>query len=355
MMPCPPNRAVTRAIQPLLVLVVALCAGATAFAQTVTVYEDLDYTGASTPATGDIHWIGPEWNDGVTSIQIPGGVSVTVFEHADYGGASLTLTASTSDLRNFQGPGADGTWNDAISSARISYSSSTTTKTVLLVNGSFNPYPDWMEPWSGQYQSIAATYNVQPVPFRWTDSDLAGVLWPYYSGIQNGAVALGGAINALPPGDVYLVTHSHGGNVALGATQFYTNRPVQRIINLATPVNFDIRYSNAPWASHMCTASSWDDWVQFFGASPYQVYNFMEQSYYGYQYGYMSTEAFINGNYSDAAYYAYLAYDYIMAGYSWFESTKLELWGWTIAYNDGGHGDMHEPPVWNGLPGSCKQ
>jgi hypothetical protein len=354
MVPCLSNRALRR-VSRLVLVVAALFTPAAAFAQSVTFYEHLDYSGDGTNASGDLPFVGWDWNDRVTSIDIPPGVSVSLYEHDNFGGARLTLTSSVSDLRNFYGPGPDGSWNDAISSARIAYTSQTSTTTVLLVNGSFNAYPDWMESWSSEYQSIAATYGVQPGQFRWTDNGLAGVLWPYYSGIANGAAALGGAINALPAGDIYLVTHSHGGNVALGATQFYTNRAVARLVNLATPVNFDIRVSNAPWVGHMCTASSWDDWTQFFGASPYQVYSFMEQTYDGAYYGYLSSQAFINGNYSDAAYYAFLAYDYIQAGYSWFESTKLEWWGWTIGFNDGDHGAMHEPPVWNSLPAACRQ
>jgi hypothetical protein len=351
MLSCSPYNALARCSHRLL-LAIVLFATTDAYAQEATAFEHLDYSGEAVSASGDVPFVGWDWNDRITSVSLPSGVFMTVYEHADYGGASLTLTSSVADLRNFQGPGPDGTWNDAISSARIAYTTSTQ---VLLVNGSFDAYPEWMEPSAAQYQTIAATYGVQPGQWHWLDNGFAQVTWPYYSGIFNGAAQLSGVINAMPAGSVNVITHSHGGNVALLATQFYTNRPLARLINLATPVNFDIRYYGAPWVNHMCTASSWHDWVQFVGASPTQVNNFLQQSYWGYQYGSLSAEAFINGNYADAAYYSALAYNYIAAGYSWFESTKLELHGWTIAYGSGGHSDMHEPDVWNALPAACKQ
>jgi Peptidase inhibitor family I36 len=316
-----------------------------AAAQAAYFYEHLDYDGESFASGTPMSFVGWEWNDRITSIYVPNGYTVTLYEHIDYGGAHLQLTESTADLRAFVGPGADGTWNDAASSILVTPH----TRTVLLVNGSFNAYPPWMDPGSPEFDAIAATYGVAPDPFRWHDNGFASVTWPFYTGIDAGAAQLGALINQLP-GEVYVVTHSHGGNVGLGAVQFFTNRWVDRLINLATPVNYDLRYNVQPKANWMCTASSWDDWVQFWGASPTQVYQFMNHSYYGFYYGQLSAEEWLAGNTGNAMYYAALAFDYIQAGYSWFESTKLELWYWTIAYNDGGHGDMHEPPVWHGLP-----
>ena len=151
-----------------------------------------------------------------------------------------------------------------------------------------------------------------------------------------------------------MITHSHGGNVALMATSLYTSRPVQRLINLATPVNFDLRIWGAPNVWHMCTASSWFDWVQFMGSSPTQVNAFAQAAYSSFVYASESAQAFIDGRENDAFYYAGLAMQSAYAGYGWWESTKVEGWGWTIMFNNLSHGDMHEPGVWGQLPHACK-
>jgi hypothetical protein len=88
-------------------------------AGTVTAYEHLDFTGASLSVPSDMQFVGWDWNDRVTSIRVPAGRTVTLYEHSDFGGQSLTLTSDSGDLRNYSGPGADGTWNDAVSSIRV--------------------------------------------------------------------------------------------------------------------------------------------------------------------------------------------------------------------------------------------
>ena len=85
----------------------------------VTSYEHIDYVGASFSASSDVSWVGDSWNDQISSIRVPAGRTVILYEHIDFEGASLTLTSDASDLRNYPGPGADGTWNDAVSSIRI--------------------------------------------------------------------------------------------------------------------------------------------------------------------------------------------------------------------------------------------
>lgn len=323
--------------------------------QVVRFYEHLAYQGSFFDSSVDMPFVGWDWNDQITSVDVPEGATVRLYEHENYGGAELVLTARAEDLRHFSGPGADNSWNDATSSIRISYSPPppSPTRTVLLVNGSFNAYPPWMNTGSPQWSSIASTYGVQPTPFRWVDNGFPGVQWPYYGGIWNGASQLGGVINALG-GEVEVVTHSHGGNVAVLATSFYTNRPVQRLINLATPVNFDIRYLSTPNVWHMCTASSYFDTVQFIGASPVQVNAFAQAAYNSYHYSLLSAQAFLDGREADAFYYAGLAAQSVMNGWDWWISTKLENWGWTIFFDGASHGDMHEPPIWGAIPYACK-
>ena len=42
-----------------------------------------------------------------------------LYEHGDFAGASIRLTGDVADLRQYPGPGPDGTWNDAVSSFRL--------------------------------------------------------------------------------------------------------------------------------------------------------------------------------------------------------------------------------------------
>lgn len=67
----------------------------------------------------DLWWLGWDWNDRMTSVFVPAGRRVTLYEHGNFDGASLVLTSSVGDLRDRPGPGADGTWNDVVSSVRV--------------------------------------------------------------------------------------------------------------------------------------------------------------------------------------------------------------------------------------------
>lgn len=84
-----------------------------------TLYDDIGFFGGSLDLGSDSAFVGWEWNDRISSIQVPAGRTVTLFEHADFAGESLTLSGSVDDLRQYPGPGADGTWNDATSSILV--------------------------------------------------------------------------------------------------------------------------------------------------------------------------------------------------------------------------------------------
>lgn len=230
-------------------------------------------------------------------------------------------------------------------------------QTTILVNGSLTPsMPDWMQTGSPTFNAIADTYNGQaPIQFFWAQNSIGEVTWPDYSGIYAGAALLAAEVNSRPAGEIVnFVAHSHGGNVLI-ASMAYLNRPVKHLIELGTPVNWDLpRYSVGFGAQYRCTASSWVDDVQFSGASPYQVagyFIFLSESIdlYNQAWAYLA-----NGDEENWAIYMAFAYAASEASEWFWRSTKLELDGDTITWTWLNHSQMHEPFVWNQLPYYCK-
>lgn len=82
-------------------------------------YDDVGYGGASLDLGSDSAFVGWDWNDRISSVRVPAGRTVTLFENADFAGESVTLSGDVDDLRQYPGPGADGTWNDAASSILV--------------------------------------------------------------------------------------------------------------------------------------------------------------------------------------------------------------------------------------------
>src|SRR6185436_17641775 len=104
-----------------------------------------------------------------------------------------------------------------------------------------------------------------------------------YSGIYEGGWVLGNVLAALPPGDVNVIAHSHGGNVVIIA-MYWANREIKHLINMATPVNWDLpRFSMGQGAFSRCQLSSWADYTQFGGSSPEQVAGFVVSTTLAYQ------------------------------------------------------------------------
>lgn len=226
---------------------------------------------------------------------------------------------------------------------------------TFLINGSFDDSPAWAQPGSDEFNAIAATYGSAPMAWQWTSNGWPQVLPPNYNGIISGGFDLANFLNNLPPGDVNLISHSHGGNVVL-MSQAWSRRPIRRYIQLATPVNWDFgywRYALGYNTAGRCQASSTADWKQFFGSSPYQVGNFF---YYSYQSVAGAIEAFeaLNRADYDSAYwwFANSVFDALEANY-WFDTTRIEVEGPTFVFNSIGHGALHEPPVWNAIAPYC--
>jgi len=223
---------------------------------------------------------------------------------------------------------------------------------VVLVNGSFNiPPVAWMSPGDPEYDTIAATYVALPLQSYWFPDFL---VWPpNYTDIFSGPSPLAGFLSSVPPGDLNLVAHSHGGNVAIMST-YLMYRRLRHLINLATPINWDLPgVLGGAGADSRCQISSTADWVQFIGASPYQVLNFAYAIYQSIVGAIEAFEALLAGDYAAAyAYFSQSVFDVLDATY-WWLTTKVEVEGPTYMFTGLGHSDLHTPPVWNAIRNYC--
>ncbi len=321
-------------------------------AQNAFFYEHINYEGNYAAASNSVWWVGEDWNDEISSVYMLPGVIVTLFEHSDFAGQSLQLTSQAPDLRWFSGPGPDGTWNDATSSIVITIPSPGGVTTTVLVNGSFNAYPEWMEATSPMFMAVASTMGKAPYQHRWMQNGNV-TIFSGYSGIYEGGVDLANLLAILPAGDVNLIAHSHGGNVVMRATQL-SGRPIRHLINLGTPVNFDLnRYLGSPVYSS-CLVSSTSDQTQFDGASlNIQVIPRYDYYYAGIYYGNLAYQALQQGNYSGYDYYLSLSQFYFSVSDSLFWSTKIEVFGQTRILIGLSHSDLHEPYAWSQIAPHC--
>jgi hypothetical protein len=226
---------------------------------------------------------------------------------------------------------------------------------VLLVNGSFDSDPPWVQPGAPERVAIGNTYGVDPTPWPWMNNSTFEVLPPAYLGILEGGCDLVDYVNStVPDGPVDIIAHSHGGNVAIFATYCGLARPITHLINLATPINFDLPRGLAGYGAYSrCQASSWSDWTQFGGSSPTQISNWAFDVYEAADYSYQAVQAMIDGDWDTCYYDTALSAWYGADAYWWWSSTKIELEGPTWGFNGLEHSDMHEPPVWYAIAWAC--
>jgi hypothetical protein len=72
-------------------------------------YENINWCCNYFSISGDMAFVGWDWNDRISSLLIPPGRTVVLYEHANFGGASVSLTPGKhNDLRRFPGPGPGG-------------------------------------------------------------------------------------------------------------------------------------------------------------------------------------------------------------------------------------------------------
>jgi hypothetical protein len=215
-----------------------------------------------------------------------------------------------------------------------------------------------MYPTAPEVQAIAATYGSVPLDLRWPDYENHDVLPLFYGGIFAGGARLAGQLSALPPGDVNVILHSHGGNVLLVAS-YLMSRPLDHVITLGTPVNYDFNFFNMRGfgvsVNSRCqvSTSAGDLDFQFLGASPWQLYFFFANAYNAGVDIVNFGEALANGDDDSAAYWLIQFFEDTdrVEAFAW--STKLELWGPTYVFPGLSHGALHEPPVWWYIRANC--
>jgi pimeloyl-ACP methyl ester carboxylesterase len=227
---------------------------------------------------------------------------------------------------------------------------------TILVNGSFNAYPPWMDDWSSEFTAIANTYGTPPQQHRWPDSQNHNIYAPFYSGIFDGAVGLANFLDAYPldPNDnLNIVTHSHGGNVALIAL-WLTSKSVRHLVNLGTPINWDfggLRFT--PGTYSRCQVSSVVDWVQFVGSSPLQVGEYGYAEFQAVYHLYLALIDLLNEYEEGYLNNIAIFLDYQVQAAFWWMSTKEEWQGPTFMYGGLEHWELHEPDVWNDIAPWC--
>src|SRR5262249_13201745 len=224
---------------------------------------------------------------------------------------------------------------------------------TIRVNGSFNSFPDWMNPGSAEFVAIGNTFGGQEVGFHWSADD---IFPPLYISIYGGAPGLVDLINShyFAPGEnLNIVAHSHGGNVVKIATFLGLSHPINNLVNLGTPQNFDLPPINTSQVINYCQVSSIADFTQFIGASPYQVGNWVADE--------ISAAAWLVQEFQDLAdgYYDLAELDaeevalYEADAAYWFFSTKIDFAANNVFFFSEAHSDLHEVPVWNVLRYAC--
>jgi hypothetical protein len=223
-----------------------------------------------------------------------------------------------------------------------------------LVNGSFvNPPADWMLPGHPDqlYEALQTWYGFAPSTAGWSPSFL--VFPPFYSDIWAGGPSMANILTGLRAGNLNVVTHSHGGNVAILST-YYMSRRLRTLVNLGTPINFDLPgHLGGAGSSWRCQVSSSADWVQFAGSSPYQIANFAYAIYASVAGALAAFDALAVGDYATAlAFFQYSVFEAMIAEYWWY-TTKIEVVGPTYMFSGLGHDDLHTRAVWNAVAPFC--
>jgi RHS repeat-associated protein len=234
---------------------------------------------------------------------------------------------------------------------------------TLVINGSFDDSPEWMDPntaeGSAELAAIGSTFGETPTPWRW-DSSFAGVtVIGGYGDIRAAAYNLAVYLNNynFQPGEsLNIVAHSHGGNVVqIAAGYFGLNHTIDNLVELGTPQNWDLyRYQPINAANNYCNVSSFTDTTQFSGASPFQI---AATSYYaalGLSADRWAFVALADGDMQGFYYFLELSSVYYGISTGYYLTTKLDPYATNnVLLTSGSHSDLHTADVWNAIKKPC--
>lgn len=224
---------------------------------------------------------------------------------------------------------------------------------TILVNGSFDDDPSWINPSDPEYQAIGATFGDQPTDYQWIPN--GNIYPPTYDDIYSGGPALANFINSLNiPSNVPLsvVAHSHGGNVVKIASWSITHQ-INYLVTLGTPQNWDLPEINLGAVGSYCEVSSLEDWVQFSGSSPVQYAGFGYAQSEAANWTYQEAQDLYYGNYSDALYDGEQIAFYEAQAFAWWMSAKLAFGAYNVLYGTPSHEDLHTPAWWSNIRVDC--
>jgi RHS repeat-associated protein len=152
---------------------------------------------------------------------------------------------------------------------------------TLIIGGTFNGSASWGQPGQEMNDLISEAFGEQAQVFEWP---AIGVFFPLYIDINIWGRILAFRINehAFKEGEkLNIVAHSHGGNLVKVALENGLLRPIDNLITLGTPQNYDLPQINlltrALLVRNYCNVYSNSDVVQFGGSSPTQIYNMFVQ------------------------------------------------------------------------------
>ncbi len=108
--------------------------GPTPAGEGIVIYVHADFAGPSQAMNVDVADLGkvqgscssgaegetPTWADCVSSVKVMPGWSATLYRNANYRGESVTVTADTPNLKDLRGPCDQDSFNDCVSSIRVS-------------------------------------------------------------------------------------------------------------------------------------------------------------------------------------------------------------------------------------------
>ena len=226
---------------------------------------------------------------------------------------------------------------------------------VIKINGAFNGDPDWIKADSEFSAAVAATFPGQTiVSWSWPGWGVTQLL--AYSGIYAAGDALAAFINSYQyaPGEALnIVAFSDGGNVAKVAS-WKISRPIDNLVTLGTPQNWDLPDIYRPRVKNYCNVSSLADPVQFAGSSLNQIYNTIVDAYDAGLAQFYGWQAFFAGNYSAFGYYQRVSALLAARSTAWMMTTRIDPYAnHNVLRTTDSHFGLHTRQVWNEIKRPC--